>query len=76
MVGTQASNRTQCRCHTGLIAAVHALGEDGRGQARPWLIETVKTYDPQYEDVTGEAWRRVLGPGIDYMKSRHATRSA
>ena len=39
------------------------------------LIETVKTYDPQYEEVTGEAWRRVLGPGVDFMKSRYATRS-
>ncbi len=39
------------------------------------LIETVKTYDPHYEDVTGEAWRRVLGPGVDYMKSRYATKS-
>ena len=39
------------------------------------LIETVKTYDPQYEEVTGEAWRRVLGPGVDYMKSRYATSS-
>jgi hemoglobin-like flavoprotein len=39
------------------------------------LIETVKTYDPQYEDGTGEGWRRVLGPGVDYMKSRYATSS-
>lgn len=38
-------------------------------------LETVKTYDPQYEDVTGEAWRRVLGPGVNYMKSRYATSS-
>ncbi len=39
------------------------------------LIDTVKAYDPQYENVTGDAWRRVLEPGVDYMKSKHAATS-
>ena len=35
------------------------------------LIETVTAYDPQYDDAIGEAWRRVLAPGVEYMKSRY-----
>jgi hemoglobin-like flavoprotein len=34
------------------------------------LLETVKEYDPEYNDDVHEAWRRVLTPGIDFMVSK------
>lgn len=34
------------------------------------LISTVETYDPEFNDTTREAWRRVLEPGVEYMKKR------
>jgi len=37
------------------------------------LVDTVATYDPEFNDTTREAWRRVLEPGVEYMKSRFAT---
>ena len=37
------------------------------------LIGTVETYDPEFNDTKREAWRRVLEPGVEYMKSRYAT---
>ena len=36
------------------------------------LIETVRTYDPQFDEDVEIAWRVVLAPGIAYMKLRHA----
>ena len=36
------------------------------------LLETVKAFDPKWDELTGEAWRRVLEPGVAYMKSRYA----
>ena len=36
------------------------------------LIETLETYDPQFDDAKRESWRRVLEPGLEYMKSRYA----
>ena len=35
------------------------------------LLDTVKVFDSKFDDVTAEAWRRVLAPGVDYMKSRY-----
>ena len=37
------------------------------------LIGTVETYDPEFNNTTREAWRRVLEPGVEFMKSRYAT---
>ena len=36
------------------------------------LIRTVETYDPEFDDTTRESWRRVLEPGVEYMRSRYA----
>ena len=36
------------------------------------LIATVKVYDPAFDDVTAEAWRHVITPGVEYMKSKYA----
>lgn len=33
------------------------------------LIETIKERDPEFNDHIEKAWRKVLAPGIDYMKS-------
>ena len=35
------------------------------------LIETVSTYDPQFDEDVEIAWRVVLAPGIAYMKLRY-----
>jgi len=35
------------------------------------LIRTVSEYDPMFDMETGTAWRRVLQPGIEFMKSRY-----
>jgi len=35
------------------------------------LIRTVAEFDPQFDPKTGQVWRRVLQPGIDFMKSRY-----
>jgi hypothetical protein len=32
------------------------------------LLQTVKQYDPRYNEEVGKAWEVVLGPGIEYMK--------
>ena len=40
------------------------------------LVDTVGTYDPEFNDITREAWRRVLEPGVEYMKSRYAAPEA
>jgi len=33
------------------------------------LIETIKERDPEFNDHIEKAWRKVLAPGINYMKS-------
>jgi hemoglobin-like flavoprotein len=35
------------------------------------LLSTVKAFDPKYDELPGEAWRRVLEPGVAFMKSRY-----
>jgi hemoglobin-like flavoprotein len=35
------------------------------------LVQTVGRYDPEYTDEIGEAWRAVLAPGLEYMKSMY-----
>ena len=33
------------------------------------LIETIQEFDPKFNSHVEKAWRKVLTPGIDYMKS-------
>ena len=33
------------------------------------LIETIQELDPKFNSHVEKAWRKVLSPGIDYMKS-------
>ena len=35
------------------------------------LIQTVEVYDPEFDDTKRESWRRVLTPGVEYMRSRY-----
>ncbi len=35
------------------------------------MLETVVLYDPEYEEHVGEAWRHVLSPGLEYIKSQY-----
>ena len=34
------------------------------------LLKTVEVYDPEYHASVGESWRRVLAPGVEFMKSK------
>ena len=35
------------------------------------LVQTVSECDPLFDTETGTAWRRMLQPGIEFMKSRY-----
>lgn len=35
------------------------------------LVDAVREFDPLFDTDTGRAWRRLLQPGIDFMKSRY-----
>ena len=35
------------------------------------MLDTVVLYDPEYEEHVGEAWRHVLSPGLEYIKSQY-----
>ncbi len=38
-----------------------------------WLssvLETVREYDPEYDEDVGESWRRMMRPGIEFMRSK------
>jgi hemoglobin-like flavoprotein len=35
------------------------------------LVQAVREFDPKFDTETETAWRRVLQPGIEYMKSRY-----
>ena len=35
------------------------------------LVQAVKEFDPMYDPEIEAAWRRMLQPGIEFMKSRY-----
>ena len=35
------------------------------------LVSTVAEYDDQFSQQVEEAWRHVLAPGIEYLKSKY-----
>ncbi len=37
------------------------------------LVDTVKEFDPQFNNEIALSWRIILSPGITYMKYRHST---
>ena len=36
------------------------------------LLDTVKEYDPEYDEDLCESWRRMLAPGIEFMTSENS----
>lgn len=36
-----------------------------------YLIQTVKEYDPQFDGEIAAAWKKMLEPGLDYMKNHY-----
>ena len=38
-----------------------------REDIRSTMIDTVKIYDPDFDDDVELSWRLKMGPGIDYM---------
>jgi len=35
------------------------------------MLETVRRYDPEYEENIRDSWRHVLSPGLEYIKSQY-----
>jgi hemoglobin-like flavoprotein len=35
------------------------------------LVTTIGKFDPQYTAEIGDAWRKAVTPGIEYMKSKY-----
>ncbi len=35
------------------------------------MLDTVERFDPEYEEHVREAWRHVLAPGLEYIKSQY-----
>lgn len=60
------------------IAARHSHHDLGIGNELYdiWLdalVDTVKEFDPQFNNDIALSWRIILSPGITYMKYRHST---
>ena len=71
-----ASNESERALHLENLAKHH--GRAGLAVAPPlydlWLdqlLAAVEEFDPRFDAQTGAAWRRVLQPSIDFMKSRY-----
>jgi len=71
-----AGGKTEGMVHMERIADVHAKHKyDIPGPLYDvWLdclIRAVSEFDPEYTPELGATWRRVLQPGIEFMKSRY-----
>lgn len=71
-----AGGKTEGMVHMERIASVHGKGryDIAAPLYEVWLdclIKAVSEFDPQYTPELGDTWRRVLRPGIDFMKSRY-----
>ena len=71
-----AGGRSEGQVHMEHIAAVHSKA--GRDISAPlydvWLeclLSAVREFDPDCDDELLQTWRRVLAPGIAFMKSRY-----
>ena len=51
------------KTRTDIPASLYALWLDS-------LLDTVRQFDPLYDDAVDQAWREALEPAIEYMK-RH-----
>jgi hemoglobin-like flavoprotein len=71
-----ASGESERVAHLERLAKLHGrTGLDIRPELYDlWLdrlLQAVAEFDPMFDTETGTAWRRVLQPGIDFMKSRY-----
>jgi truncated hemoglobin YjbI len=71
-----AGGKSDGMSHMQRIADVHGKGHHDIPAALydVWLdclTRTAREFDPQFTDELDELWRRVLAPGIAFMKSRH-----
>jgi len=71
-----ASGESERIVHLQRLAKLHSRAElDIRPELYDlWLdqlVQAVKEFDPMFDAETETAWRRVLQPGIEFMKSRY-----
>ena len=71
-----ASGGSERTVHLEELAKLHSrAGADIKPELYDlWLdrlVQAVKEFDPMFNPETETAWRRVLQPGIEFMKSRY-----
>jgi hemoglobin-like flavoprotein len=71
-----ASDQSERAAHLEQLAKRHSRAElDIKPELYDlWLdqlVRAVKEFDPMFDRQTENAWRRLLQPGIEYMKSRY-----
>lgn len=71
-----ASGESERVAHLERLAKLHSRAElDIKPELYDlWLdrlVQAVKEFDPKFDMETATAWRRVLQPGIEFMKSRY-----
>jgi len=71
-----ASGESERTVHLERLAKLHSrAGADIKPELYDlWLdrlVQAVKEFDPMFNPETETAWRRVLQPGIEFMKSRY-----
>jgi hemoglobin-like flavoprotein len=76
MMMLAAMGKTEAQEHLKRIAQVHSRGgHDIRPELYDlWLdclIRTVKEFDPAFSKNIENAWRTMMQPGIEFMKSRY-----
>lgn len=62
--------------HMQRVARIHSraqqdIAEDLYDTWMESLLRALSEFDPDYDDQVADAWRAVLRPGIDYMKSMY-----
>lgn len=76
MMMLAAMGKSEADVHLARIAEVHSRkGHDIRpGLYDLWLdclVQTVEQFDPAFRANTARAWRNMMTPGIEFMKSRY-----
>ncbi len=71
-----ASGAAERSAHLERIAGLHSRAElDIKPELYDlWLdrlVQAVREFDPMFDQKTEDAWRHVLQPGIEFMKSRY-----
>lgn len=76
MMMLAAMGKSEANVHLARIAEVHSRkGHDIRPELYDiWLdclVQTVEQFDPAFAANTERAWRNMMMPGIEFMKSRY-----